>query len=69
LVEASLAYNGAKKRLSIAKTQKQKELAIASLQASIKTIESILPETLAQIKAEAKLKVYKPYYEKVAQRK
>ncbi|MGB3639012.1 MAG: hypothetical protein WBA39_15760 [Rivularia sp. (in: cyanobacteria)] len=69
LVEASLAYNGAKKKLSIAKTQKQKQLAIASLQASIETIEAIPPETLAHIKAQAKLKVYKRYYEKIAQKK
>lgn len=69
LLEAELAYNGAKKELSIAKTQKQKQLAIASLQASIESIEAIPPETLAHIKAEAKLKVYKRDFEKIAQNK
>lgn len=69
LIEAELAYNGAKKELSIAKTQKQKQLAIASLQASIESIEAIPPETLAHLKAEAKLKVYKRDFEKIAQNK
>jgi len=69
LLEAEQAYNGAKQELVIARTQKQRDFAIASLQASIKTIEEIPPDTLAKRKAETKLKVYKRYYEKVAQNK
>ena len=69
LLEAEQAYNGAKQELYIARTQKQRDLALVSLQASIQTIEEIPPETLAKEKAEKKLKVYKRYYEKVAQNK
>ena len=69
LLEAEQAYNGAKQELVIARTQKQRDLALASLEASIKTIEDIPPETLDKKKAEKKLKVYKRYYEKVAQNK
>ncbi len=35
----------------------------------LRAVEAIPPETLAHIKAEAKLKVYKRYYEKIAQTK
>lgn len=69
LLEAEQAYNSAKQELVIANTQKQRDLAIASLQASIKSMEEIPSETLAKKKAETKLKVYKRYYEKVAQKK
>ncbi|MEM1394913.1 MAG: hypothetical protein AAF757_16125 [Cyanobacteria bacterium P01_D01_bin.116] len=69
LLEAEQVYNGAKYKLSMVKTQKQRELAMASLQASIKTIEEIPPDTLAKKKAETKLKTYKRYYQKVAQNK
>ncbi len=69
LVEAEQAYNGARRELSIAKTQRQKELAIVSMEAAIKTIEEIPPETLAHKQAERKIKKFKRYYEKVARKK
>ncbi|MEM9927767.1 MAG: hypothetical protein AAF915_29290 [Cyanobacteria bacterium P01_D01_bin.50] len=69
LLEAEQAYNGARRELTIAKTQKQKELAIVSMEAAIKTIEEIPPETLAHIQAENKITKFKRYYEKVAQKK
>ena len=69
LVEAEQAYRGAKRELSIAKTKRQKDLAIASMQAAIKITEEVPTGTLAHVKAEEKLKVYKRYYEKIAQNK
>ncbi|MEA5593497.1 hypothetical protein [Rivularia sp. UHCC 0363] len=69
LIEAEQVYNSAKIELTIAKTQKQKELAIASIEATINTIENIPPETLASKKSEAKLKVYKHYFQTIAQKK
>ncbi len=69
LLEAEQVYNSAKQKFSLAKTQKQRELVIVSLQESIKSIEKIPPETLAHKKAEEKVKVYKRYYDKIAQRK
>ncbi|MEO1377281.1 MAG: hypothetical protein AAFW70_23960 [Cyanobacteria bacterium J06635_10] len=69
LVEAEQAYNGARRELSIAKTQKQKKLAIVSMEAAIKTIEEIPPETLAHQQAQRKITKFKRYYEKVAQHK
>ena len=68
LVEAEQAYSGAKRELSIAKTKRQKELAIASMEAAIKITEEVPTGTLAKKKAEAQLKVYKRYYEKIAQK-
>ncbi len=69
LVESEQVYNAAKQRLNIAKTQKQQELAIASIETAIKSIEQIPPETLAGNKADTTLKVYKLYYNKIAQNK
>lgn len=69
LIEAEQAYNGARRELSIAKTQKQKKLAIVSMEAAIKTIEEIPPETLAHPQAQIKITKFKRYYEKVAQKK
>ena len=69
LIEAEQAYKGAKTELSIAKTQKQKQLAIASLESAIQTIEEIPANTLARKRAEKKLNSYKRYYEKIAQNK
>ncbi len=69
LIEAEQAYRGAKRELSIAKSKRQKELAITSMQAAIKITEEVPAGTLAKKKAEAQLKVYKRYYEKIAQKK
>jgi hypothetical protein len=69
LIEAEQAYRGAKRELSIAKSKRQKELAIASMQAAIKITEEVPTGTLAHIKAQEKVKAYKRYYEKIAQRK
>ncbi|MBV6626140.1 MAG: hypothetical protein KI793_24925 [Rivularia sp. (in: Bacteria)] len=69
LVEAQQVYRGAKRKLSIAKTQKQKQLAMFSMQSAIKTIAEVPSGTLAKKKAETQLKAYKRYYEQVAQKK
>lgn len=69
LIEAEQAYHGAKRELTIAKTKKQKKLAIASMEAAIKTIEQVPPQTLARKQADTKLKIYKSYFQEVAQKK
>ena len=69
LIEAEQAYNGAKKELTIAKTKRQKKLAIASMEAAIKTMELVPSETLARKQADKKLEKYKRYYQKIAQTK
>ncbi|MEO1428376.1 MAG: hypothetical protein AAFV71_04785 [Cyanobacteria bacterium J06633_8] len=69
LVEAEQAYRGAKRELSIAKSKRQKDSAIASMEAAIKITEEVPSGTLAKKKAETQLKVYKRYYQKIAQKK
>ena len=69
LLEAEQIYNSARKKIKIAKTPKQKEVAIASMQSAITLIEDIPSEMKASTQAKANLEVYKRYFQKVAQNK